>query len=312
MKKIIAILSILTLLLGLTACGEADLLFAAGPKGGVYLEYGEALADVIESKAGLSVEIQKTKGALSNIQIVDVDPDQIGLAQMDLLNHSWNESGLFKTEGSIDSLRAIGAVYTEMLQLVTADKEIRGIDDLKGKRVSIGLTGSGTYYNATDLLEVAGLKKWDLELEEFSLEEAFEALEKGKLDAAFIFAGLPTPAIADYMEKNELYLAPIEAEYLDTLQRSCDDLTDAAIPAGTYNGQDHAVATLATKTVLFCGADCTEEDIYAITALLFEGGIDHPLAGNTDLAFATEGIDLPFHQGAAKYYAEQNRDVFSK
>ena len=314
MRKIIALFLTAALLLGLTACSEPDLEFAAGPKGGIYLEYATALAEGIEAETGMKVEIQETKGALSNLQIVDVDPDQITLCQLDLLNHSWNETGLFRTEGNIDSLRAIGAVYTEMLQLVTTDPTIKGVDDLKGKRVSVGLTGSGVYYNATDILEDAGYKKKDLKIEEFSMEEAFEAMKTGKLDAAFIFAGLPTPAIEDYIAKEELYLIPIEEKYLDLLQRSCEDLADYAIPAGTYDGQDVPVKTLATKAVLLCGADCTEDQIYAITSLLFEHShsIDHPKAGKLTLSFATEGIDLPFHKGAAKYYAAQGLEVFTK
>lgn len=314
MRKIIALCLTAALLLGLTACTEADLEFAAGPKGGVYWEYGQALAAAIEGETGLKIEIQETKGALSNLQIVDVDPDQITLCQQDLLNHSWNETGLFRTEGNIDSLRAIGAVYTEMLQLVTVDPSIKGVDDLKGKRVSVGLTGSGVYYNATDILEDAGYGKKDLKIEEFSMEETFEALKKGKLDAAFIFTGLPTPAIEDYMAKGELYLIPIEEKYLDLLQRSCEDLIDYSIPAGTYEGQNVPVKTLATKAVLLCGADCTEEQIYAVTELIFEHShsIDHPKGEAPTLSFATEGIDLPFHKGAAKYYAEQGLELFTK
>lgn len=312
MKKVIAILSILTLLAGLTACKEPDMEFTTGPKGGIYQEYGVSLTALIEEQTDLKIETQETKGALSNIQIVDVDPDQMGLAQLDLLNHSWNETGVFRTEGSIDSLRAIGAVYTEVLQLVTNDPTIQGVDDLKDKRVSVGLTGTGVYYNATDILEDAGYRKKDLKIEEFSLEETFEAFKKGKLDAAFIFSGLPTPAIADYMKKNELSLIPIEEKYLDLLQRNCEDLTDYTVPAGTYAKQDTPVKTLATKAVLFCGADCNEEDIYRIASLLLEQDTDHPLGKKPTLAFATEGIDLPFHKGAAKYYAEQGLNFLSK
>lgn len=314
MKKIIALFLTAALLFGLTACKEPDLVFAAGAKGSMCLEYSQALANAIEDATDITIDIQKTKGALSNMQIVDLETEKFGITQLDLLNHSWNETGVFRTEGGMDSLRAIGAVYTEALQLITSDPTIQGVEDLKGKRVSLGLTGSGSYFVATEILEDAGFKEKDLEMEEFSIEETFNAFKKGKLDAAFIFSALPTSAIADSMKKQDLSLVPIEEKYLDLLQRSCEDLTDYTIPAETYAGQKEPVQTLATKAVLFCGADCTEAEIHTVTSVLFESTdlIDHPLAEPLTLEFATDGIDLPFHKGAATYYAEQGLDVYRK
>lgn len=311
MRKITALLLILGLLLCATACFQKpDFEMPTGCEDGVYAEYSEELAEKLEEQLGLKIKTYFTDGAKANMVIIDKEPEHIALTQADLLNHSWNETNIFKKEGKIDSLRAIGCVFTEQLLLVTTDPSVRSIEELKGKKVSLGSTYSGTYINAMDLLYTVGLEDHDLPtlrkkklIKNFNLTASLEALEEGKIDAAFITTDLSSPALEEFMEKQPLYIIPIEQDILDRTAAKYKDYFQSEIPANTFTDQAESVATLGVKTALFCGADCEAEEIYEITALALK---------DLDLTFATEGLDLPFHQGAAKYFKEKGIEVFSK
>lgn len=311
MRRLTALLLIGLLLLGSAACSKTpDYNMSTGCDDGVYHKYGKAFAETIEAEAGLKIKVLSTNGAKANMIIIDEDPKQIGITQADLLNHSWNETNIFEKEGKIDSLRAIGNIFSEQLMLVTTDPAIQSIEDLKGKVVSLGSVYSGTYINAMDLLYAIGLKDEDLPalnknkmIKNFNLTAGLEALEEGEIDAAFITTALPCPALTEFMEEQPLYIVPLEQQALDQMKEENSDYSASEIPAQFFTDQTQAIPTLTVKTTLFCGADCDEEDIYTIAKLALE---------NVEIQFAHSGLDLPFHKGAAKYFKEKGIQVQSK
>lgn len=311
MKRLIALLLIAPLLLSIPACSQKpDFTMPTGCIDSVYHQYGTDFAAMVKEQSGLLITPYSTDGAKANMIIIDGGPKHIGIGQADILNHSWNETNIFKKEGKIDSLRAIGCIGTEQLMLVTTAPAVRSIEQLKGKVVSLGSVYSGSNINAMDLLDVMGLEENDLSelrkdklIKNFNLTASLEALEEGEIDAAFITTALPSPALEKFMEKHALYLVPIGQEYLNQLQEENSDYVQTTIPAQSFTDQQEDVSTLSVKTVLFCGADCGEEEIYTIAKLALE---------NIDPPFAYSELDLPFHKGAAKYFAEQGIEVYSK
>ncbi len=311
MKRITALFLTVVLLFGITSCNtKPDFSMPTGCKGSVYHQYGKDFAKTVKEQSGLIIAPRSTDGAKANMILIDETPENIGLAQADILNHSWNETNIFKKEGKIDSLRAIGCIGTEQLMLVTTDPAVRSIEQLKGKVVSLGSVYSGTQLNAMDLLKKMGLQEEDLprlqkkkKIKNFNLTASLEALEEGEIDAAFITTALPSPALTKFMKKQSLYLIPFEQEYLDQLQKENGDYFQSKIPARSFTDQEKDVPTLGVKTVLFCGADCEKDQIYEITKAAFKG---------IDLDFAHQGVDIPFHEGAAKYFAEHQISVYSK
>ncbi len=311
MKRITALFLTVVLLLGITACNtKSDFTMPTGCIDSAYHQYGKDFAETVEKESGLIITPYSSDGAKANMVIIDGDPKHIGIGQADLLNHSWNETNIFKKEGKIDSLRAIGCIGTEQLMLVTTDPEVRSIEQLKGKVVSLGSVYSGTNLNAMDLLDAMGLQEEDLpklrkkkKIKNFNLTASLEALEEGEIDAAFITTALPSPALTKFMEKQSLYLVPFGQEYLEQLQKENGDYFQSTIPARSFTDQEEDISTLGVKTILFCGADCEKDEIYEITKIALK---------ETDLDFAHSGVDVPFHQGAAKYFAEQGIQVFAK
>ena len=193
------------------------------------------------------------------------------------------------------------------------DPEVKSVADLKGKTVSIGAPGSGVYFNAVDVLTAAGLTEADIKAQYQSFADSADALKDGKIDAAFIVAGAPTPAITELCTTNSAYLVPIDGAVADKLMADCPFYTVYEIPAGTYAGQDAAVKTVTVKATLIVDAAASEADVYNLTAAIFDNidaiTAEHAKGAELSLENATSGMTVPFHAGAAKYFAEKGITV---
>ncbi|MBO4954383.1 MAG: TAXI family TRAP transporter solute-binding subunit [Clostridia bacterium] len=313
MKRIISIVLALAMLLALTACGGTGMTMGTGGTSGTYYGYGGILGRYITEKAGVNVTVVSTDGSKANIQGIAAGNYQLGTVQSDVMSYAWEGTRSFEEEGKVDSFRTVAGLYAEALQLVTMDAEIKTVADLKGKTVSIGAPGSGVYFNAMDVLTAAGLTESDIKPQYQSFADSADALKDGKIDAAFIVAGAPTPAITELCTTNDAYLVPIDGAIADKLMADCPFYTVYEIPAETYKGQTEAVKTVTVKATLIVSAAASEEDVYNLTAAIFDNidaiTAEHVKGTELTLENATSGMTVPFHAGAAKYFAEKGITV---
>ena len=319
MKKLMSIILAVALLLTMAACGAASNKMTMGTGGttGTYYAYGNVLGQYIKSKANIDVTVVSTDGSKANIQGIDAGDYQLATVQSDVLAYAWAGTQSFAEDGAVDSFRVIAGLYAEAVQLITMDPSIQSVADLKGKAVSIGAPGSGVYFNALDVLAAAGLTVDDIQPQYMSFGDSTDGLKDGKIQAAFIVAGAPTPAITELATtKAECRLVPIDGDIAAKLMANNDFYTAYTIPAGTYPNQDADVTTVTVKATLIVDAKASEDAVYAITAAIF-GNIDaitaeHGKGAELSLENATTGMAAPFHPGAAKYFAEQGITVPTK
>ena len=316
MKKIIAIVLTLMMIFALSACTGSQgtkMTMGTGGTAGTYYGYGGVLGQYISNNAGINVTVVSTDGSKANIQGIAAGNYQLGTVQSDVMSYAWDGTRSFESEGKVNSFRTVAGLYAEAVQLVTMNPEIKSVADLKGKAVSIGAPGSGVYFNATDVLAAAGLTEKDIKAQYQSFADSADALKDGKIDAAFIVAGPPTPAITELCTTNNAYLVPIDGLVAEKLMASCPFYTVHEIPAGTYQGQKEAVKTVTVKATLIVNADASEDDVYKLTAAIFDNieAITAENAKGSELSIenATSGMTVPFHAGAAKYFAEKDIDV---
>ena len=317
MKKIIAMALTLATAFSLVACsggaGGTKMTMGTGGTSGTYYGYGGVLGQYVKNKAGTDVVVVSTDGSKANIQGIAAGDYQLGTVQSDVMAYAWEGTRSFEAEGAVDSFRTVAGLYAEAVQLVTMDPSIKSVADLKGKAVSIGAPGSGVYFNAVDVLTAAGLTEADINAQYQSFADSADALKDGKIDAAFIVAGPPTPAITELTTTNSAYLVPIDGEVADNLLASCPFYTIHTIPAGTYGGQTEDVQTVTVKATLIVSADASEEAVYALTAAIFDNAeaiaAENAKGAELSLENATSGMTVPFHSGAAKYFAEKGITV---
>ena len=315
MKRVLAIILTLMMVVSLAACGGtgSKMTMGTGGTAGTYYGYGGVLGQYIKNNAGINVTVVSTDGSKANIQGIDAGNYQLGTVQSDVMAYAWDGIRSFESEGKVDSFRTVAGLYAEAVQLVTMDPAIKSVADLKGKAVSMGAPGSGVYFNAIDVLTAAGLAEADIKAQYQSFADSADALKDGKIDAAFIVAGPPTPAITELCTTNSAYLVPIDGDVAAKLMEANPFYTEHIIPAGTYAGQEADVKTVTVKATLIVSADAAEEDVYALTKAIFDNieaiTAENAKGAELSLKNATEGMSVPFHAGAAKYFAENNIEV---
>lgn len=316
MKKLFTLALAAALTLSLAACGGASttkMTMGTGGSAGTYYGYGGVLGQYIRNKASIDVKVVATDGSKANIQGIAAGDYQLGTVQSDVMAYAWEGTRSFESTGKIDSFRVVAGLYAESVQLVTMDPSIKSVADLKGRSVSIGAPGSGVYFNATDVLAAAGLAETDINAQYQSFADSADALKDGKIDAAFIVAGAPTPAITELCTTNSAYLVPIDGAVADAMMASSPFYTTYVIPAGTYPGQDSDVTTVTVKATLIVDAKASEDAVYNLTKAIFDNAADiakeNGKGAELSLENATSGMTAPFHKGAAKYFAEKGVTV---
>ena len=317
MKRVLAIVLALAMVICLAACGGSTAMtMGTGGTAGTYYGYGGILGNQIKATSGITVNVVSTDGSKANILGIEQGNYQLGTVQSDVMAYAYAGTRSFEKEGKIDSFRVIGGLYAEAVQLVTMDPEIKSVTDLKGKKVSIGAAGSGVYFNAIDILGAAGLKETDIQPQYQSFADSADALKDGKIDAAFIVAGAPTPAIQELCTTAKAYLVPIDGAVAEALMKASPYYTTYKIPAKTYDGQTEDITTVTVKATLIVSTSASEDDVYNITKSIFDN-IDtitsaHAKGAELSLENATSGMTAPFHAGAAKYFAEKGVTVETK
>ena len=317
LKKLFTLALTTALTLSLAACGgsasASKMTMGTGGSAGTYYGYGGVLGQYIKNKAGIDVTVVATDGSKANIQGIQSGDYQLGTVQSDTMSYAWEGTRSFESTGKVDSFRVVAGLYAESVQLVTMDPNIKSVADLKGKTVSIGAPSSGVYFNAMDVLTAAGLTENDIKAQYQSFADSADALKDGKIDAAFIVAGAPTPAITELCTTNSAYLVPIDGEIADAMMAACPFYTLYTIPAGTYPGQDADVTTVTVKATLIVSTSASEDDVYNLTKAIFDSAADiakeNGKGAELSLDNATSGMTAPFHKGAAKYFAEKGITV---
>ncbi len=313
MKKLIALLLSLMIMFAATAALADELTFTTGGTAGTYYAYGTVLANYVSNNTDLTVTAVAGTGSADNIDALDIEDAQLGFVQNDVANYAFNGIRFERYEGKpVNSFTAIAALYTETVQLVTCNPDIKSVADLKGKNVSIGSSGSGVYFNAMDFLAAYDMTEADITPTYQSFADSAEALKDGKIDAAFVVAGAPTPAVTDLSTSKETYLVALDEEHVKKLQEISSAYAKSVIPAGTYDKQDADVLTVGVKATIIANSQVTDDQAYAIVKAIFEGKDAiteaHAKGADLDLEYASV-CGLAYHPGAAKYFAEKGITV---
>ena len=340
MKKFFAMLMALVMALSLVACGGSDapaedtskddtaqeevqdtaasseeLIFTTGGSSGTYYGFGSVLAGQISGATDSKVTAVEGAGSQGNIELMDMEGAQLGFVQSDVMAYAYEGTNLFADFGAIDCFSTVAALYMEQVQIVTCDPSIKTVADLAGKNVSIGASGSGVYYNAIDILGVYGLTEEDINPTYQGFGDSAEALKDGKIDAAFVVAGAPTTAITELASGKDVYLVSLDAEHIAALLEVSPYYSESIIAADVY-GLDSDTTTVAVGAVVIARDDVAEGEVYNLVSGIYENGdattSAHAKGAERSLDFAASVTSVPYHPGAAKYFAEKGLTVPTK
>src|SRR3712207_3313877 len=268
------------------------LTFATGGTGGVYYPYGGGIANLLSSELeGTTVTVQETNASVDNMQLLASGQAQLAFGLGDVVSDAANGENTFSEPLPICSLGNIYNNFTHVF--TTADTGITSIEDVRGKRVSVGAVGSASEVTADRILQAAGIDpQADIERAQLGVAETVAAIQDGTVDVGFWSGGLPTGAIVDLASTDELVLIPT-ADYVDEMAQQYGDYYFAEeIPADTYEGQTEASPQVVSPNILVVREDMDQQLQQDITRTIFENKEQlltvHPAAEELDPATADD------------------------
>jgi uncharacterized protein len=298
-----------------------------GGVAGTYYPIGGLIADIISNPPGarpcdkggscgvpgLVAIAQSSNGSVANVDAVQSGDLESGFAQSDVTYWAYTATGIYEGKGKAENLRAITNLYPESMHIVARKGAgIASVGDLRGKRVSLDEPGSGTLVDARIVLAAFGLSEADLSPAYVKSSRAIAMIEEGELDAFVIVAGYPTASVLDLCELSGCELVPIEGPEIDVLLEEYPFFARDVIPPGTYPGIGET-STVSVSAQWIVGAQIDEELVYGITKALWHENAralldaGHAKGQAITLQSALDGIAIPLHPGAERYYREVGR-----
>jgi len=279
-----------------------------GGTSGVYYPLGVALSEIYgQGIEGSRTQVQATKASVENLNLLQAGRGEIAFTLGDSLKEGWEGNTEAGFPGPLDKLRGIAAIYPNYVQIVASKESgVTTLEELKGRSLSVGAPASGTELNARAIFEAAGLGYGDLgKLEYLPFAESVELIKNRQLDATLQSAGLGVASIRDLATSLPINVVAVSAEIVESMGAP---FIAATIPAGTYDGQTEDVATAAVGNFLVSHEGVSEETAYQMTKLLFENldkmVASHSAAAAIDVQHALDGMPVPLHPGAERYYRE--------
>lgn len=291
------------------ASGKVSVSIGSGTSGGAFYMVGAALAKVIQKyDPNILANSEATGGTSENIRLVANKRTTIGMGMADDVVFAFNGEGAYKNKPA-NNLRMLMAGQSNTFHVIVLDKSsIKTLSDLRGKKVSLGPAGA-PFFGPNMLGAVAGLKKdVDYQGQYLGHDQAAEALANGDIDALIATVAFPSAAYSNIAMTHKLRFLEFSAEDVKKATSVYPFWRASVIPKGTY-GLAKDVSTLSIPVWLFTDKDESEDTIYRIVKTILEHsdelGQIHPDAGQYKIDTATNGVTLPFHPGATKYYKEK-------
>lgn len=315
-KMLISFILLISLLVGCSAPSNdenrrADVSFATSGQGGTFYVAGAGIASLVTSEVeGLSVTAEVTKGVVENVRLMSSGETEMGFAYG---STAYNiQRGLAEFDGiKYDGLRAVANIHDGALNFVTLEKyPINTLDDLVGKKVSIGPKGSGSASVATEFLTSIGLFD-KINIEYLSFDDSASSLRDGHIDAFVIGGTSPIPALIELEASHPMRLIPVAQEQVDKFLTDYPYHVSYTVPVGVYTSVKEPLLTVGYSVIWVANEDVPEWVVYEMLKSMFSSSGREYLQ-NVQSAFKEmspgierfEKIDLPLHPGAIKFYKE--------
>lgn len=264
-----------------------------------------------EHVAGLRVSAEASGGGVDNLKLTEDDVFQISTASNISTWQAVNGEGDFKGE-KLNHIFGFIPIYPSYVHIVVPEKSgIRSIQDIKGKRVSVGLKSSGGEVIASSFFNGVGLPYEDFKPYFLAPAETTDGLKDGSLDAAFYASGIPMPAVMELNATEKVRLIPITPEEIRKITEKYPFFSSGIIPGNTYDGMPDDFTTVQGFTIGFIRDSVPEETVYSMAKAIWEHLDDlaqsHASQKDLNPSMIKDGV-LPvimIHPGAARYYKEK-------
>ncbi|WHY83532.1 TAXI family TRAP transporter solute-binding subunit [Siminovitchia fortis] len=285
---------------------------ATGGTGGTYYPLGGNFANLIKDATGIESNAVTSGASAENMALIQKEEVEVAFTQTDIATYATEGTNMFKEK--VDNLKGLGTLYPETIQIVTTEKSgIKSVEDLKGKTVSVGESGSGTLANAEQILEAYGMTLDDVKARNLSFDDSTTGIQDGTIDAAFITAGTPTGAVEGLAATEKVVIVPLEDDKIDALIEKYPYYAKETIKEGTYNAKSD-INTVAVQAMLVVRSDLSDDLVYDMTKAIYENTdkIGHAKGEQISAENALNGMAIDIHPGAKKYFDEKGISAENK
>lgn len=309
MHRLLRVAAIAAMLAVATPASAQEVVVLTGGTSGVYYPLGLALKKIVErDPKAAKVTVVATQASVENLNLLQQGRGTIALAQGDILAEAWKGNPEAGFPSSRTKIRLIGAAYPNFIHIIARrDAKIRSVQELRGKRVSVGAARSGNELNARALLAGADMSYADLlQVEYLEYGRSVEMMVKGELDAAIISAGLGVAAVTRAMSEAAVDLVPIDPRIIERTRTFFYPMT---IPANSYPNQREAVPIAALNNYFVTTSDAPDALVYQLTRAIFDNLPELKAAHVAATAISVEAAlsvrPITVHPGALRYFREK-------
>jgi len=282
---------------------------------GVYYPTGGAICRLVNrghKDHGIRCSVEATGGSVYNVNSLRQGGMDVAIVQSDWQYHAYNGTDIFAAQGPFKDLRSIFSLHTEAFTVVVrANSDIKGLDDLPGKRVNIGNPGSGNRATMDVVMRAKGWTEKTFKIaSELKAQEQAQALCDGKIDAMIYSAGHPNGAVQEVATSCDVRILTLEGPEIDAIVKDNPFYSYTTIPGGMYNGNPNDVKTFGVKATFVTTSKVDDDTIYQIVKSVFDNFENfktlHPVFTYLEEQnLIKDGNSAPLHDGAKKYYRER-------
>ncbi len=231
---------------------------------------------------------------------------------------SWNCVGKFEKEGSYKGIRMMTGMYESVHHFVVReDSGINSMGELVGKRVNVGSPGSGSAANSTIILQGLGLYD-QVKINNLSFGDAGRAVGDGQMDALGM-SGAPMSAVVTLEASHKIrVLGFTEAEFKKIFAKS-PFYYKTTLPAGVYKSWKKPTDLIAFQVYWIAHEKFDPEAVYKMLKVAYDPAnkdylksVHRQFGGMSAALQPMEGLGIPLHPGAVKYWKEQGMDIPAK
>ena len=306
------VLSVMAII-GSAFCAESAvtrLSIGTASAGGTFYIIGAGMANILSKELpNVTVTAEQTGGSVENMNLVDSKELDLGMAPTAIAVPAARGQKPFKKKMGITTGWML---YDAPLHLVALKKSgIKTVYDLKGKKLSIGPSGSGANAQTLNVLQAHGISKEDFKPVFIGFDQAGDAVGDGLIDAAAIMGSVPIPAVESLTTLKEVVLIEVDPKVMPQMEGMTGmPYLPTTLPAGTYRGQDRAVILQSAPSYVWIRPDLDPELVYSMTKTVF-AHLDelkkiHPTARQFKILSRKDAelLGIPVHPGVVRYAKE--------
>ena len=306
----LALLAFSLFLIG-EVCAQTRLVVKSARAGTSYYALAIGMAKAMTTVPGIEASVEESLGSVANVKEAKTRNHFIFTATSDLVAQALNKTKPFE-EGGYERIRTLWAIPGVTIHcVVREDSGVKTIRDLEGKRFIPGGIGTSTERLTKLILKTYGLEG-KVEMPAVDLKEGVDAVVNRRAVGFTTGSPFPTPMVMEIKATTPIRLLEMGEEEFKKLHEVDSTYSLTTIPAGTYEGIDYDVRTVASPVLAYTTDDLPEDIAYKVTKAFWENRkilVDaHPIGKVLDMNGIKYGV-AKIHPGALKYYSEVGIDI---